>query len=121
MITLAPNGPESFPEEPWTSACLAPQCTSSFQLLDEVAARKGALCEKLEPVLHAVSAFGAAVCAPDEVNDAQPCITNAVSVVQQYIEDMFAPPPEEPGAEEHSLFSSGSQRKGLLRALHDLV
>merc|ERR1719379_723028 len=124
-MDLAPNGPtgflQSFPEEPWTDACRSKQCTSSFQLLDEAAARKGALCEKLEPVLHAFSAFGSAVCAPDDVNDALPCITNAVSVAQRYIEDVFGhgPPAQDSDSGEHALFSS--EQHVLLRAFRDLV
>jgi hypothetical protein len=136
MISLSPNGPDSFSEEPWNDACLSPQCTSSFQLLDEIAARKGALCEKLEPLLHGVSSLGAAVCAPDDLHDGQPCITNAVSVLQQlklpFLVDMHGPKEDEEAEEEElpvglvdtvpdDRYASVQRASSLLRAFHDVV
>jgi len=94
--------------------------------MDEIAARKGALCEKLEPVLHAFSALGAAVCAPDDVNDGMPCITHAVNVMQEFEEE--ASGAEDDGFDDGyhedvaaALFSSSPEPHALLRTFQDFV
>jgi hypothetical protein len=134
------------PEEDVASMCGNAQCTAIFQLLDEIAAREGELCVKLEPVLHSFSALGRATCAPDDVNDGAPCITNAFSVAQEFIEGMMqaafeelpagpsahdellvpgkhVPPPEEekPPEEEFSEEEEEEEEKHvLLGAFRDL-
>jgi Ca2+-binding EF-hand superfamily protein len=151
MASLAPDGPHSLPEEPWTEACRSFQCTSSLQLLDDIAARDGALCTKLEPVLHAVSALGASVCAPDAVNDELPCISNAVSVVMKFMDDAqkkafeerepepkpepFEPVPTPPAFMDDEMKNAleeeakgkeehalfASEERSILRAFHDFL